>query len=216
MIEYIWRIDNFDVFYTNKTNGGGDYFALEYIDITKEWYTSVDHVLEWCSGPGFIGFGMLASGLAKNVTLSDMYLPAIELAQYTKENNLTFTDNINIVHGKNLENVTGTFDLIVGNPPHWSTAEAAANILGFDSTQYDHIEDVLVDPNWNSHKEFFKQAKQILSENGVILLQENYTGSTPETFRLMVQQAGLKISTYTKSKMYKDIYYLEVIHEQRL
>ena len=100
MIEYIWRIDNFDVFYTNKTNGGGDYFAIEYIDITKEWYTSVDHVLEWCSGPGFIGFGMLASGLAKNVTLSDMYLPAIELAQHTKENNPTFANNINVVQGK--------------------------------------------------------------------------------------------------------------------
>jgi methylase of polypeptide subunit release factors len=216
MIEYIWRIDNFDVFYTNKTNGGGDYFALEYIDITKEWYTSVDHVLEWCSGPGFIGFGMLASGLAKNVTLSDMYLPAIELAQHTKENNPTFADNINVVQGKSLENVEGTFDLIVANPPHWPSSEAAANTLGFDSTQFEHIEDILVDPNWHSHKEFFIKAKSLLATNGRILLQENYTGSTPENFRLMVQQAGLKISTYTKSEMYNDIYYLEVIHEQRL
>jgi len=214
MIEYIWRVDGLDVFYTNDTNGGGDHFATEYMDTVRKWYTSVDHVLEWCSGPGFIGFGMLASGIAKNVTLSDMHLPAIELAQHTKENNLTFTDNINVVHGKNLENVNGTFDLIVGNPPHWPTAEAAANTLGFDSTQYGHVEDILVDPDWNSHKEFFKQAKQILSENGVILLQENYTGSTPETFRLMVQQAGLKISTYAHSEMYDDIYYLEVIHDK--
>ena len=212
MIDYIWRIDNFDVFYTNKTNGGGDYFAIEYIDITKEWYTSVDHVLEWCSGPGFIGFGMLASGLAKNVTLSDMYLPAIELAQQTKENNPTFTNNINVVQGKSLENVEGTFDLIVSNPPHWPSSEEAANSLGFDSTQFGHVEDILVDPNWHSHKEFFIKAKSLLATNGRILLQENYKGSTPETFRLMTQQAGLKISTYTKSEMYNDIYYLEVIH----
>ena len=119
-------------------------------------------------------------------------------------------------HGKNLENVEGTFDLIVANPPHWPSSEAAANTLGFDSTQFEHIEDILVDPNWHSHKEFFIKAKSLLATNGRILLQENYTGSTPETFRLMVQQAGLKISTYTKSEMYNDIYYLEVIHEQRL
>jgi len=214
MIEYIWRIDNFDVFYTNKTNGGGDYFALEYIDITKEWYTSVDHVLEWCSGPGFIGFGMLASGLAKNVTLSDMYLPAIELAQHTKENNPTFANNINVVQGKSLENVEGTFDLIVANPPHWPSSDEAAKSLGFNSAQFEHIEDILVDLNWHSHKEFFIKAKSLLATNGRILLQENYKGSTPETFRLMTQQAGLKISTYAHSEMYDDIYYLEVIHDQ--
>jgi len=214
MIEYIWRVNNFDVFYTNETNGGGDYFALEYMDAVREWYNSVEHVLEWCSGPGFIGFGMLASGIAKHVTLSDMYLPAIELAQRTKENNPTFTNNINVVHGKNLENVEGTFDLIVANPPHWPSAEAAATTLGFDSTQYEHIEDILVDLNWSSHKEFFINAKSILATNGRILLQQNNNGSSPADFEQMILDAGLVITFTCDSKLYADkgIYYMEVVH----
>ena len=51
MIEYIWRVNGLDVFYTNETNGGGDYFALEYIDAVKESTDPVEHILEWCSGP---------------------------------------------------------------------------------------------------------------------------------------------------------------------
>jgi len=212
--DYIWRINNLDVFYTNETNGGGDYFALEYIEVVKQWYASVDHVLEWCSGPGFIGYGMLATGAAKNVTLSEMYLPAIDIAQKTKEQNATYTNNINIVHGKNLENVTGKFDLVVANPPHWPSIDSAAKSLGFDPTQIDHIEDILVDTDWESHKQFFINVKPLLAKDGRILLQQNSNGSTANDFKQMTLDAGLAISFTAQSEMYADkgIYYIEVVH----
>ena len=213
MIDYIWRINNFDVFYTNETNGGGDYFALEYIDVVKEWYGTVDHVLEWCSGPGFIGYGMLASDAAKNVTLSDMYLPAVELAQQTKDNS-DFPDAINVVHGRSLENVTGTFDLVVSNPPHWASTKHAADSLGINVASFKHVEDILVDVDWNSHKEFFTNVKHLLSKDGRILLQENNNGSNPKDFEQMILDAGLKITFTAQSRMYADkgIYYMEIKH----
>ena len=215
MIDYIWRVNNLDVYYTNETNGGGDYFAIEYMQVVKEWYGTVDSALEWCSGPGFIGFSLLATGACKHIAFNDMYDPAIEMLERTKENSL-LSDNINIYQGSTLENISSDkkFDLIVGNPPHWPSIESAANSLGFNPEQFAHVTDILVDEDWHSHKNFYKHAKTLLSENGRILLQENSAGSQPQNFEEMINEAGLKIASVANSVMYADkhIYYIEVEH----
>jgi methylase of polypeptide subunit release factors len=215
MIDYIWRINNFDVYYSNETNGGGDFLALEYIDVVREWYTNVDHILEWCSGPGFIGYGMYASGLCNRVSFNDMYSPAVSYLEKTKANS-NDASNINIYQGSSLDNVPDNvkFDLVVGNPPHWKSVDAASNSLGFDISQYTHVSDILVDQDWNSHKNFYVSMKRLLSDNGRILLQENANGSSPEDFKDMIELVGLKISSIAHSRMYadKNIYYIEVVH----
>jgi len=214
MIDYIWRINNFDVYYSNETNGGGDFLAIEYLDVVREWYTDVDHILEWCSGPGFIGYGMYAAGLCNRVSFNEMYLPAVEMLEKTKANSNNAND-INIYQGSSLDSIPDyiKFDLVVGNPPHWKSVDAANNSLGFDVGQCMHVDDILVDQDWNSHKDFYAGIKQLLSDNGKILLQENSSGSTPEDFRNMIESAGLKISSTAQSKMYadKNIYYIEVV-----
>ena len=214
MIDYIWRVNNLDVYYTNETNGGGDLFALEYMQVVKEWYNKVDHVLEWCSGPGFIGYSFLATELCNNISFNDMYEPAIIELQKTKEqNNL---ENVSIYTGSNLDNIKNTqFDLVVGNPPHWSNIQSASNALGFDVSQYNHIKDILVDTDWNAHRSFYKNMKRLLAPQGKILLQENGSGSTPKAFEEMITEAGLKITSCADSVMYADkhIYYIEVEHK---
>ena len=35
-IEYIFRVDGSDIFYTPETNGGGDYFFGEYLNLVME------------------------------------------------------------------------------------------------------------------------------------------------------------------------------------
>ena len=208
MIEYIWRVNGLDVFYTNETNGGGDYFALEYINAVKEFYGSVEHILEWCSGPGFIGYGMYANNICNKISFLDKYQPAIEQLNKTKNN-----DNIFIYHGDTLDVIPSSnkFDIIVGNPPHWENKKDANKVIPHDNFN-DHVADILLDPNWQTHSNFFKCAKSRLADNGVIFLQQNSTGSSPDTFKPLAEQAGLKISTYAQSKMYKDIYYLEINH----
>lgn len=214
MIDYIWRVNGLDVYYTNETNGGGDYFALEYMDVVREFYGSVDNALEWCSGPGFIGYSLLATGLCKKLSLNDMYLPAIQVAEKTRLENKSFSNIVNLYHSNTLDDVNEKYDLVVGNPPHWKTADSATDSLGFDVHAHLHVLDILVDQDWNSHRSFFNNMKLLLADNGRILLQENYNGSTPEDFKEMIETAGLRISATADSKLYADkgIYYIEIIH----
>lgn len=214
MIDYIWRINGLDVYYTNETNGGGDHFALEYIDVIRDWYECVDNALEWCSGPGFIGYGLLASGLCKNISFNDMYDPAIQMLEQTKSNS-KYMKNISIHRGNNLDSMerNNQFNLVVGNPPHWKDNELASRSLGFDITEHKHIQEILVDQNWEAHKSFYKNMKTLLHPNGTIVLQENAQGSSPDDFNEIVKEAGLKIKSYANSVKYDDIYYLVVEHE---
>ena len=85
-INYIWQVDDLDVQYTPITNGGGDYFALEYAEIIHKSYGSVSNALEWCSGPGFIGYALLASKLCNNISFVEMSDLAINQLTRTKEN----------------------------------------------------------------------------------------------------------------------------------
>ena len=42
-IEYIWRVNGSDIFYTPETNGGGDHFFPEYLDLVIQYYGRVHH-----------------------------------------------------------------------------------------------------------------------------------------------------------------------------
>lgn len=213
MIEYIWRINGLDVYYTNETNGGGDYFALEYMNVINEWYTHVDNALEWCSGPGFIGYGLLASNICKNISFNDMYSPALEMLEKTKAHS-TYSNNIFIHAGNTLDSIPKSkqYNLVVGNPPHWKDDNSASASLGFDVREHKHVQDILVDYNWEAHKSFYKNMKTLLHPEGNIVLQENAQGSSPADFEQMINDAGLKINSYATSQMYNDIYYLVVEH----
>lgn len=216
MIDYIWRIDGLDVYYTNETNGGGDFFAIEYMDVVREWYPNIDHAFEWCSGPGFIGYSLLASGLCRNISFNEMYTPALEMLEKTKAHS-NYSKNIFIHAGSTLDDVPRSeqYDLVVGNPPHWKDDETASKSLRFDVSKYKHVQDILVDYDWKAHRSFYKNIKELLSDNGKILLQENSFGSSPDDFKTMIDDAGLKIFFTAQSKMYSDkgIYYMEVGHK---
>ena len=95
MIEYIFRVKGCDIFYTPETNGGGDYFFNEYLNIVIEQYGRVHHILEWCSGPGFIGYGMYAMNVCDHISLLDKFEPAIEVAKKTANN--SFKKDIDLV-----------------------------------------------------------------------------------------------------------------------
>lgn len=214
-IDYIWRIHGYDVYYSNATNGGGDYFALEYMQVIKDWYPykKFEKCLEWCSGPGFIGFGIYASLLCEKISFIDKYEPAVEQLNRTKTNKGKTDDtNVTVYHGDSLSIIPEDeqFDLIVGNPPHWNNEDDAKQLLGNDID--DHMRDILIDKEWAAHKDFFAQAKLRLSEKGVILLQENDTGSDAKVFEPMIKEAGLQIKSVGHSQMYENIYYLEVVH----
>jgi len=209
-IEYVFRVEGSDIFYTPETNGGGDYFFREYYDLVAQYYGKVDHLMEWCSGPGFIGYGMMACNLCDKLTLLDKFEPSIDIAKKTAENSFP---NTKVYHSDNLSVLPDDkIDLVIGNPPHFENEEDAIRSLSrMGSTVFnDHLRDIILDPNWTAHKDLFKQLSTRLSDDGTICLQLHSGGSSPDMFKPMVEETGMKITATLQSKQYEDIYYMEV------
>jgi hypothetical protein len=212
-----------NVFYLNKHDGGGSGFGQEYIDVIKQRYPNrvFERCFEWCSGPGFIGYGLLDHVLVKSLCLSDIYDPALLCAEETKyyaPNNCQDLVDIYLLKDLALLPNKEKFDLIVSNPPH-------ANGFDVEDQWFTNTNRLTSDHNWEAHQNFFLHIKNHLASDGIILLQENHAGSTVETFSHWIRQAGLKITdTFNSHKWYdknKDpdqwpkiqIYYIEIQHE---
>jgi methylase of polypeptide subunit release factors len=226
-IEYIWKINDLAVYYTNATNGGGEAFAKDYCNAIDGLYPgrTFEHALEWCSGPGFIGYAMLATGLCNRITFNDLHQPGMDLAEITRLKNPLFADKVSIYPGSTLANIPESekFDLVVANPPHYLSKFYAARALGFDkvgATIDQRMEEILVDEHWQAHTNFYNEIKTRLAPNGVILIQENESGShhRGSSFNMIIENAGLKITGEFNSLAHYDpktpmqLYYLEVQH----
>ena len=59
------------------------------------------------------------------------------------------------------------FDLIVSNPPHFSSE------VYWQEHIHHNLKQIYLDPNWSIHTDFFQHIKSHLSDDGVIILQES-------------------------------------------
>jgi hypothetical protein len=97
---------------------GQDYIPfLRSLDMPKQ-----SRVFEWCSGPGFIGFSMLAHGLCGTLCLADINDEAVEACQKTIRDN-RLEARVAVYESDNLTNIPREeqWDLVVGNPPFYRT-----------------------------------------------------------------------------------------------
>ena len=136
-------------------------------------------VFEWCAGPAFIGFAMLAHGLCETLCLADINPVAVAACRRTiAENGLA--ERVTVYHSDNLSAIPAEeqWDLVVGNPPFFD--RGAFHLRAHDR-------------GWHLHREFFAAIGRFLRPGGIIVLQENNLGSTAETFREMIETAGLAI-----------------------
>lgn len=208
----IFNTNTLAINYDKAYDGGGTWFGQEYIDIIKSRYPNkvFDRCYEWCSGPGFIGLSILDHGLANSLCLSDMYEPALDCAKATVKQTL-YETKVSTYLTNTLADLDKSekFDLVVGNPPHY--AEYVSN----DTNQ----KRICLDQNWSAHADFFKHIKSHLTDDGVILLQENQKGSTVDTFKSMIHNCGLIITDTFNSKSWYNfddgprIYYIEIRHK---
>ena len=76
-------------------------------------------VLDLCSGSGCIGLS-IAKYLGADVTCVDLSKDAIAVAKATADKN---NIKVNFVESDLFENVTGTYDIIVTNPPYIPTSD---------------------------------------------------------------------------------------------
>jgi len=200
--------ESFVVSYQSCEDGGGTWFGQEYVRELQRYDRQFDRCLEWCSGPGFIGFALLAYGICRNLTLVDRYAPsAASVADTLRRNQCA--DRAKFY---NLDRISSLpefeqFDLVVANPPHYLTCPGD-----------DNYQRIAVDRDWQAHEEFYANIGSHLNTGAVILMQENQAGSLagPAEFMPMIERNGLQITAYWTSAGYFDrsgptqIYYMEI------
>lgn len=199
------------VHYDSWMDGGGTWFGQDYIDIVKNRYPNriFKRCYEWCSGPGYIGFSILGAKLAQGLTLSDCYESAIvdAVATTVRHNQLEDCVSAYVGHSLSVLPTYEQFDLVVANPPHY-----------LECPGDDNYQRIAVDTNWQAHQDFFAHIGQHLTDDGVILLQENQAGSLNgvEDFRPFIKRNNLRITDCFRSTQYYDsngptqIYYIEI------
>jgi SAM-dependent methyltransferase len=166
-----WRAD---------LDGGGRAFGQDYVPIVGQLFGRVGRLLEFCAGPGFIGFSLLARGLCDSLALVDINPEAVEVARETVRRN-GLEDRVSVYESNVLDGVPAgeRFDLVVANPPHFLESPVG---------QPSRITD---DPGWHIHRRFYRDVGHFLAPGGSVLLQENSEGSRPEDFYPMLTEGGL-------------------------
>jgi methylase of polypeptide subunit release factors len=233
------------VHHTKNCDGGGKSFGQRYIDIIKIRYPNrtFNNCLDWCSGPGFIGFSLLSHDICQKLNLVDYYQPAIDCAKKTINklpDHLRDHVQVHQINDLTLFSPSGTFDLIVANPPHFpakiptklhllnhlycsnTTPDQKEKISTINGLllDYDNTNRITVDKDWQAHKNFYKNIKSHLALDGVILMQENAAGSNVKEFESMIDQAGLEITDVFVDDEYGNfipslkIYYIEIKHKK--
>lgn len=161
------KINNIKVFYMPEHDGGGIKFYKEFQKILKN--KKIKSVLEFCSGPGFIGFSLLKIKSVKNVTLIDINKKLKKGIERTIKIN-KLEDKCNFYFGNGLKALKSKkikFDCIVSNPPHIDLKKIKYNLpINDRKIIYD-------DTDFKIHKDFFKNAHKFLNDKGVILFIEN-------------------------------------------
>jgi tRNA1(Val) A37 N6-methylase TrmN6 len=170
------------VHYKKHLDGGGNDFGQDYIPFLElRHMPRQSRVFEWCSGPGFIGFSLMARGLAETLCLADVNPEAVEASRRTiVENGLA--SRVTVYQSDNLKSIPDSerWDLVVGNPPHF-VDDWIDDLRGYDEC-------------WHLHREFFAGVGRFLKPGGVIVLQENNRGSTAATFAPMIEASNLSVT----------------------
>lgn len=186
-----------NVFYSSDCDGGGTTYSQDYVNNVQQRYPGrrFNKCYEWCSGPGFIGYSMLDNDICGSLCLTDIYDPALLWAEETKNypgNNCQDRVSIYLLKDLMLLPKFEMFDLVVSNPPHASCY--SSSILN------DDLNRIVTDLNWEAHENFYRNIKQHLLPDGVIILLENNAGSTVDDFAPMIESNNLKINDVWQSK----------------
>ena len=114
------ELNGIKVYYSEELDGGGASFGQDYLDFISKNFPPQQRIFEWCSGPGFIGFSLLAKGLCDTLCLADVNPLAVEACQKTIRLN-RLEEKAKVYLSDNLKDIPlfEKWDLVVANPPHF-------------------------------------------------------------------------------------------------
>src|SRR6266849_6601347 len=81
------RYNGINVSYLPHLEGGGMGFGQTYLPVVRALFGKVGRVYEFCAGPGFIGFSLLAHRCCETLCLSDVNPEAVEATKETVRQN---------------------------------------------------------------------------------------------------------------------------------
>jgi predicted RNA methylase len=175
------RYGDIQVHFKDHLDGGGRTSGLDYLPMFRDFgLPRQPRVFEWCAGPAFIGFALLGYGFCDSLCVADINPEAIAVCRRTVQTN-GLTSRVAVYHSDNLDGIPAIerWDLVVGNPPHF--ADRSPGELRY------------YDADWQLHRQFFATVDRFLKPGGMIVLLENNVGSTAETFRGIIEEAGFSI-----------------------
>jgi methylase of polypeptide subunit release factors len=190
-----------DVCYLDELDGGGARFGQDYLSLIPRLGEEAGRALEWCAGPAFIGFAMLAAGLCKSLTLVDINPVATAACRQTVANN-NLANQVRVYDSDCFDELPkgDKFDLIIANPPHCGTANDSPG--GHSSLLYNDV-------GWQVHKKFYRQVPEYATATTRIILQEDAELSNAEDFREIIESAGLEVRGSSRCVWARDYYYIE-------
>ena len=172
------RYGDIDVHYKRFLDGGGRGFGQDFVPLFRaRGMPRQSRIFEWCAGPAFIGFSLLAHGFCSTLCVADVNPAAVRAARTTVRRN-RLADRVSVYRSDNLKDIPPgeRWDVVVANPPHFDDDAFHGDIRAYDK-------------DWHLHRDFFRDVARFLAPSGVIVLQENNQGSTAETFRAMIARA---------------------------
>jgi SAM-dependent methyltransferase len=201
-----WRRVNYgdiSVSYKDHLDGGGRTTGLDYLALLRDLnMPRQPRIFEWCAGPAFIGFALLGYGFCDSLCVADINPEAVAACRRTIAHN-RLAARVAVYHSDNLDSIPQSeqWDLVVANPPHF--ADTSPGQLRYH------------DADWRLHRRFLAGVGRFLKPGGLIVLQENNSGSTAETFRGMIEQAGLSVAFVHgcegRRTPYPRIYYIGIV-----
>jgi tRNA1(Val) A37 N6-methylase TrmN6 len=180
-MQYLYeKYGNIEVASLPELEGGGTSYGQKFIPLVRKLYGKVERVYEFCSGPGYIGFSLLANGLCSSLCLSDINPAAVEAVRDTIRRNM-LEDTVSVYLSDGLREIPENerWDLVISNPPHFNPPSRHRALLANDI-------------DWAIHEHFFLNVHKYLKPHGSILLIENYLGSEETYFLKYMEDGGLE------------------------
>ena len=134
---------------------------------------------EFCAGPGYIGYSLLASGWCETLALVEIDPAAVAVARRTAAHN-GIVHRVAVHESDVLDAVPDTerWDVVVANPPHFlPDPDEPPSHQRFDA-------------DWDVHRRFYAGVKRHMSPGGVVVMIENVAGSDPDLFAQMIRAGG--------------------------
>ena len=185
---------NIQLQYPTHLDGGGILYKQDIVNtIRQTGKPKYNRAFEWCAGFGVIGFEVLGQGLCEHIVFSDYYDVAIDNCYQTAKSN-NIVNQMSGYTSSTIENIPASevWDLVVANPPWNFSEQKAKDGLGvdFNADNVPNMLRILVDDNYNIHREFFNNIRSHLTDDADVYLFE---GSRDPAFIIMALQGGLRL-----------------------